>query len=324
VSRRPLPSAGGAPSWHRRLQLALATIWLLDGFLQLQPFMFTPGSSGFSGMLRTMSAGNPGFVARSIDWDASLVAHHAVLANAAFAAVQILIALGIAYRRTVKPALAVSIVWSLGVWWFGEGLGGVLHGSGTPLGGGPGAVLFYALLAVLLWPEAAEGDTPPFAAAGAVGVRGAKAVWLVVWSALAVLALLGSGRSPDGTQQLVKSLDTGQPGWLAHLDRLAASGSAGDGLGIAIAFACLAGLIAVGIFLPARLAQASLVTAIIVATAIWVVCENFGMILAGGATDPNSGPLLVLLALAYWPTPALATNRLVLPAAQPRGAVAVA
>jgi hypothetical protein len=25
------------------------------------------------------------------------------------------------------------------------------------------------------------------------------------------------------------------------------------------------------------------------------------MILAGGATDPNSGPLLALLALAYWP-----------------------
>jgi hypothetical protein len=34
---------------------------------------------------------------------------------------------------------------------------------------------------------------------------------------------------------------------------------------------------------------------------IWVVGEAFGMILAGGATDPNSGPLLALLALAYWP-----------------------
>src|SRR5580658_7115376 len=161
-------------SWHRRLQLALATIWLLDGFLQLQPFMFTGGASGLSGMLQGMSAGNPGIVARSINWNAALVAHHPVLTNVGFAGLQILIGLGIAYRRTVKPALAVSIVWSLGVWWFGEGLGGVLHGSGTPLGGGPGAVLFYALLAVLLWPYAAEDDTPPFAAAGAVGVRAAR------------------------------------------------------------------------------------------------------------------------------------------------------
>jgi len=30
------------------------------------------------------------------------------------------------------------------------------------------------------------------------------------------------------------------------------------------------------------------------------------MILASGATDPNSGPLLVLLALAYWPITAAA------------------
>jgi len=39
----------------------------------------------------------------------------------------------------------------------------------------------------------------------------------------------------------------------------------------------------------------------VVAAAIWVVGQAFGMILAGGATDPNSGPLLALLALAYWP-----------------------
>ena len=44
--------------------------------------------------------------------------------------------------------------------------------------------------------------------------------------------------------------------------------------------------------------------AVVVALVIWVVGQAFGVILAGGATDPNSGPLLVLLALAYWPSPA--------------------
>ena len=34
---------------------------------------------------------------------------------------------------------------------------------------------------------------------------------------------------------------------------------------------------------------------------IWILGQAFGGILAGGVTDPNSGPLLVLLALAYWP-----------------------
>ena len=38
--------------------------------------------------------------------------------------------------------------------------------------------------------------------------------------------------------------------------------------------------------------------------AIWVAVQNFGGILAGGATDPNSGLLVILLALTYWPLPA--------------------
>ena len=39
---------------------------------------------------------------------------------------------------------------------------------------------------------------------------------------------------------------------------------------------------------------------------IWVVEESFGMTLPGGATDPDSRPLLALLALAYCAPRALA------------------
>jgi hypothetical protein len=39
---------------------------------------------------------------------------------------------------------------------------------------------------------------------------------------------------------------------------------------------------------------------------IWVVEESFGMTLPGGANDPDSRPLLALLALAYWTPRALA------------------
>ena len=41
---------------QRTFQLILATIWLLDAVLQIQPFMFTRGSNGFSGMLNGMSS----------------------------------------------------------------------------------------------------------------------------------------------------------------------------------------------------------------------------------------------------------------------------
>ena len=44
---------------QRSFELVLATVWLLDAALQLQPFMFTRGSNGFSGMLNGFGAGNP-------------------------------------------------------------------------------------------------------------------------------------------------------------------------------------------------------------------------------------------------------------------------
>jgi hypothetical protein len=43
----------------------------------------------------------------------------------------------------------------------------------------------------------------------------------------------------------------------------------------------------------------------VVAVVIWVFGEAFGAIMTGGATDPSSGPLLALLALAYWPARAV-------------------
>ena len=288
------------PDGRRLLELALATVWLIDGVLQLQPFMFTPGSDGFSGMLGGMAAGNPHAVAQSITWNASIVDHHTVATNTAFALIQILIGFGIAWRPSVKVALGASIAWSLGVWWFGEGLGGVLHGAGTPIGGGPGAVLFYALLAVLLWPTDRSPETPGFAAARAVGLRAAKTIWAVVWVGMAFLALLGAGWSPQGIHDLIATY-SGQPGWLTAVDRHAESLVANQGFTVAIVSAVIFLFVAAGPYLPATATRVILVVAIVTAAVIWVVGENFGGILAGGATDPNSGPPLILLALAYWP-----------------------
>jgi hypothetical protein len=283
---------------QRTFQLILATVWLLDAVLQLQPFMFTRGSNGFSGMLNNLAAGNPGWVAHSITWNASNVYHDPFLSNSAFALVQFLIGFGIACRRSVKSALALSIVWSLGVWWFGEGLGNILHGGATPFGGGPGAVLFYAVLAVLLWPS--EGSDRPFVAARSVGLTAAKTIWAVVWGLLALLAVVGSGRSPQALHDLVASY-TRQPGWLAHIDRTTALMFLHHGTTAAILLAVVCAVVAVGVYLPPQFTKVTLVLGIVSFVFIWVATENFGGILAGGATDPNSGPLVVILALLYWP-----------------------
>jgi hypothetical protein len=52
-----------------------------------------------------------------------------------------LIGPGLIYRPTVKVALLASFGWSLGVWWIGEGLGGLSTGTASPLTGAPGAAL---------------------------------------------------------------------------------------------------------------------------------------------------------------------------------------
>jgi hypothetical protein len=289
------------PDRCRLLQLALATVWLLDGALQFQNFMFTPGANGFSGMLGSTAAGNPHLIAQSITWNASIVDHHAVATDATFALIQVLIGLGIAWRPSVRITLGASIAWSLAVWWFGEGLGGVLHGAGTPIGGGPGAVLFYALLAVLLWPTDTAHPDAPFVAARAVGATAARVMWAVVWIVMASLALIGAGRAPQGVRNVIDSVNPGEPGWLGTIDHHVESLVAQQGLVVALVFVLICLLVALGPFLPAPAARGTLVLAIVTAVVIWVVGENFGMILAGGATDPNSGPLLILLAIAYWP-----------------------
>ncbi len=277
----------------------LATLWLLDAVLQIQPFMFTSGSSGLSGMLNGTAGGNPDWVAHTITWNGSIVYHQPIATNTAFALVQFVIAFGIVSKRTCKPALVLSIVWSVGVWWFGEGLGGILTGAATPLGGGPGGVLFYALLAVLLWPT--DGSDTPFVAARSVGVRAAKAIWAAVWLLLALLSVVGAGRSPRALHDLVSGFNSGQPGWLGHIDRVTESFFLHHGTPAAILLAVVCLIVAVGVYLPPQVTQCTLVLAIAIFAVIWVAVQDLGGILAGGATDPNSGPLIILLALIYWP-----------------------
>jgi len=289
--------AGARLDARRALQLALAAIWLLDAVLQYQAFMYT---KGFTQMIAGTAAGNPSVIARPITWDATLVEHHLVLINSIFATIQLLIGLGIAFRPTARLALAASVAWSLGVWWFGEGLGGVLSGAASPLNGAPGAVIIYALLAVLLWP--ADWNIPaPFTAARAVGAQVARGLWLVLWLSLAYFALTPANRAPQGINGMIAGMESGNPGWLAALDRGAASLVSGQGLAASIVLAVALILIAAGVYLPAPAARGTLVLAIVVALVIWVFGEAFGTIMTGGGTDPNSGPLLVLLALSYWP-----------------------
>ena len=304
-------SAQAAESWRapdarRWLQLGLGAIWLLDAVLQYQGFMFT---KAFGQMLAGTADGNPAVIADPITWAARIVVDHPGPANAAFATIQLLLGLGIIWRPTIRAALAASVVWSVGVWWFGEGLGGVLTGDANPVNGGPGAAIIYALLAVLLWPaDSRDPDRQvPFEAARLVGARPARLLWLVLWGSLAWFAVgPAASRDAQGLHDMISGMADGEPGWLAAIDNGAASLLARHGLTAAIVLAVLLAVVAVGIYAPPPAARAALVLAVVIAAAIWVVGEDLGEIFTGSSTDPNSGPLLALLAVAYWPRAAVA------------------
>ena len=285
---------------RRKLQLALALVWLLDGILQFQPWMF---SKAFPQLLADGAQRNPAVLAAPITWSAGLIGHHLTVLNALFATIQVALGLGIACRASVKYALGASVAWSLGVWWFGEGFGGVLAGTASPVNGAPGAVILYALLAVLLWPADTDPGAP-FVAGRAVGRRPAQALWLVLWGSLAFFSLTPASRAPQAISGTISAMAAGEPSWLAWIDSHAASALAHQGLAASIVLAAAFGIIAAGIYASAR---SVIIVALVMTVALWLA-QGLGGIFTGMGTDVESAPLLALLALAYWPSASASTS----------------
>jgi hypothetical protein len=187
------------------------------------------------------------------------------------------------------------------VWWIGEGLGGVLSGSATPLTGAPGAVVLYALVAVLAWPDrAGRGTDGPVAAGSPPGLTAARVAWLALRGSFAYFILQAANRAPGALRGTFAGLASGEPGWIAAMDKSLASAAGTQGLAISIGLAVVFVAAGLGVFWPAT-TRPALLLSVIAAAAIWVLGENFGGIATGRGTDPSTGLVLVLLAAAYWP-----------------------
>jgi hypothetical protein len=287
----------------RSIQIGLGLIWLLDGLLQLQPKMF---GTGFADQVILPSAqGQPGWLAAVITHMAHLMATQPVLTDIAFAGIQLLIGAGLLIRQTVKPALALSFVWALGVWSLGEGFGGLLNGTSMPLTGAPGAALLYLAIGVLVWPKktttekSATAVGGPAAAEGPLGEAGGITLWALVWCGFGILWLLPSSSNAGALSGALTGAAAGEPGWLAHLQLSVAHSLAGGGGSVALVAAFLSFAIGAGPILFRR-SGIFLIAGVAMALDFWVLGQGFGQLFTGMATDPDTGPLLVLLALAVY------------------------
>jgi hypothetical protein len=269
---------------RRHLQIALGLLWLLDGALQLQPFML---GTGFARqVIAPTAAGQPHFVAGPVQWGANIIAAHPVAWDVPFAVVQLLIGLALLVPRTARLALAASLPWSLGVWFFGEGLAGLASGHASLLTGAPGSVLLYGVLALAAWPEGDASHEAP--------ARWLPLAWAVLWVGGAIFQAL-PGQNTGAA--VAGAINNGAPGWLGRLDASVAGWTTRHGTTAVVALVVAEALI--GLAALYRKTRAPAVAAgFVLALAIWVVGQDFGQLYSGQATDPNTAPVVALMAIA--------------------------
>jgi len=286
-----------ASTGRRKLQLALGVIWLLDAGLQYQPFMFH--KQFVASVIQPAVAGNPAIIKDPMTWAIRVMNDHIAIYNILFATIQLAIAVLILRRRTVKAGLLLSIPWAVAVWWFGEGLGGILTSPvASPFAGLPGGVILYAFIALLVWPREEETSTS-VAASSPLGPAVTSLLWSLLWASFVYGLLQPANRSPKSLGSMTSGMGSGEPRWLANLDQSLGNAITGNGIEISIVCALLCVVIAVGILIP-RLVRPTIIIAVAFSLTIWLI-EDFGGIFTTQGTDPNTGPLLVLLAATYWP-----------------------
>jgi hypothetical protein len=290
---------------RRHLQIALGLLWLLDAVLECQPAMFHPDFFGH--MLMMNMTAPPAWLWKLITDIEPTVLAHPFAANTVAVAVQFAIGLGLLWRPTVRPALALSVPWAITVWLFGEMAGGIFVEGGSALTGAPGAALLYALIAVLLWPHGPDNGTAA-ADGGLLPRQAVLLIWVAVWVGTAALEGGYLNRSPDYAAQAMDNAAVAGPGWL-HAAGQAVGGLVGTNGAL---YAACAGIIqaAVGLaVLAPRGRRVALSAGTGLALFYATVGQAFGGIFSNGvlhimscgATDPGTGPILILLAAALWP-----------------------
>ena len=289
---------------QRVLQIVLGLFWVLDAALQFQPFMFK--REFVETFILPNASGQPAVISWVITNIGHFIEPHIALWNTFFALIQVVIGVGLLFPQTVRPALGLSFAWVLGVWVLGEGLGMILTGTASALSGAPGSVLIYGLIGLMAWPtnrsdDSAVGVDSSASAFGLGGRVTPLVVWSGYWSLAAVLFLLPQNRARGSISGMITDMASGNPSWFDHFLNSLGSGlsSVGNAGGWLLAIVSL--IIGFGPLLSRR-PGIFLVAGGVLAFAMWVVAQGWiGGIFSGSGTDPNTGPLIIVLALAMTP-----------------------
>ena len=236
---------------------------------------------------------------------------HLVAINWLIAVAQIVLGLGFLAlpARWIKPVVLLSIVWSLVVWYGGEGMSMLLTGQASVLTGAPGAVLLYPLLGLAVWPRPRPREAST--KTEDVGLLSRQVLrWVLAgfWVFAALLQFQPKWWQAGQVSQAIGAM-VGQGGLNTLLvdpvlQRLSDATANGE---ILLNSALIVVFLAVGIALALvknEQLRPFLIASLVLSLVLWYVAQGFGMILTGMATDFNSGLLIVVMTLACWPRPA--------------------
>jgi hypothetical protein len=284
-------SLGGGGFGRRGVRWSLAVLWLLDAALQLQPGMFTRSFAG-NVLYNSALMYQPHWLEQILYPVAGLEARDVTALTVGIFCLQLAIGIGILWPRTLRAALAISIFWAAGVWVFGQGLGFMATGTAMVEFGAPGSALLYIVLALLIWP----GRTLDAERAGTRGHPWAAWAWSGFWG---LGALLHIPLRYSAAAVLAYNFQTAaqlEPGALSAFDYSLARFAYQNSASLSIILAAVELLLAVLIWVP-HLRRPTLAIGILATALFWVLGQAMGGIATGIATDPSTGPLVVLLGL---------------------------
>jgi hypothetical protein len=251
--------------------------------------MFTRGFA--TQILAPVGQGQPTAVSAPVNWAATLTAAHPFAWNLLFAAIQVLLGIGLLVPRTARVTLIASIAWALGVWYLGEGLSGLASGHASILTGAPGSALLYAVIAAAVLSRGRADRAP---------ARWLVWAWALLWVGAAVYQLLPGQNTGVSVAGALTGGAGGAPHWLAQLDASLGRWAGDNGSIVVYGLAVLEILIGVLALVP-RTRLWALTVGIVLAVLIWITGQDLGQLYSGQATDPNSAPLIVVMAVALLP-----------------------
>ncbi|HEV8064074.1 MAG TPA: SCO family protein [Acidimicrobiales bacterium] len=292
------------PLVRRLLRIGFGLLWVLDGLLQAQASM----PLGMTTQVISPAAStSPSWVQHLVNVGGTIWNDHPVVA--ATAAVWIQFGIGVwilvAPRGNWSRASgAVSAVWALAVWVFGEAFGGLFAPGLSFLDGAPGAVVIYLFAGILIaLPEGyfTSGRIAVvvsrvlgafFVAMGVLQAWPGRGYWQGKLPAHAGLGSLAS--------MVSEMAKTPQP--RATGSAVSAFASLDAAHGFAVNLVVVVALLALGAALltaDRRVLRYSVPLTIVMCLAIWVLVQDVGFF-GGTGTDPNSMiPLGVMLVASY-------------------------